>query len=248
LEQRLLFIGLDDTDTLESQGTGHLARQIAAALAADYRVLGVTRHQLLVDSRVPYTAKNSSAAILLEPNGGFAPGALMERVQAVMREHFNPGSDPGLCIAPHVPEAISAFGRRAQQDLVAQAEARALAAAHAIQLLGLGGTEDGVIGALAAVGLAATGDDGRYVMVGRARDLSGLRTVAAVLAAGIADVRTLDGRPVTEGLILTDKLRPARRGAQAVAFVERCLERVEGAGPELAEGATGGYWRPLKLD
>ena len=34
----MIFIGLDDTDTLESRGTGHLARQIAAALAADYAI------------------------------------------------------------------------------------------------------------------------------------------------------------------------------------------------------------------
>ena len=62
----MIFIGLDDTDTLESRGTGHLARQIAAALAADYAVLGVVRHQLLRDPRVPCTKNNSSAAILLD--------------------------------------------------------------------------------------------------------------------------------------------------------------------------------------
>lgn len=240
LQDHLLFVGLDDTDTPESGGTGRLARGIARALAADHRVLGVIRHQLLIDPRVPYTAKNSSAAILLKPDGRFDLETLMAHVQAVIRDHFNPGSDPGLCVASHVPPAIRAFARRVQQDVVTQAEARALAASHAIRLIGLGGTEDGVIGALAAVGLAATGDDGRYVMVGQSRALTGLRPVPAVLAAGIADVRTLDGRRVTKGLILTDKLRPARRDAQPIAFVERC--------PEPVEGCSEGYWRPLKLD
>jgi hypothetical protein len=127
-----------------------------------------------------------------------------------------------------------------QQDVVTQEEARALAAAHNVRLVGLGGSEDGVIGALAAVGLAASGEDGRYVMVGRSRTLSGLWSVAAVVAAGVADVRTLDGRPVNDGLILTDRLRPARRDARPIAFVEWCRAPVE--------GWAGGYWRPLKLD
>jgi hypothetical protein len=135
---------------------------------------------------------------------------------------------------------VTLFGHRVQQELVTQEEARTLAALHGIELTGLGGNEQGVIGALAAVGLAAAGNDGRYVMVGRSRDLCGLQSVATVLAAGIADVRTTDGRPVTQGLILTDKLRPARRGAQPIAFVERCDEPVD--------GPAHGYWRPLKLD
>lgn len=228
----MMFIGLDDTDTLESRGTGHLARQVAAALAADHPVLGVTRHQLLMDPRVPYTRKNSSAAVVLDVDGDVEPEALMARVRALMRANYQPGSDPGLCVARQVPAAVVAFGRRVQRRLVTQREARELAAAHGILLEGLGGDEDGVIGSLAAVGLAASGEDGRYVLVGRSRELSGLQPIAAVLAAGVAAVRTREGRPVTEGLVCADKLRPARREGRAIAFVEW----------------SGGYWQPLKLD
>jgi len=124
------------------------------------------------------------------------------------------------------------FGRRTQCELVTQDEARALAAAHTIPLLGLGGDEDGVIGALAAVGLAASGEDGRYVLVGRLRELAGLQPVSALLEAGIAAVQTLDGRPVTVGLVQTDRLRPARRYGCPVAVVEW----------------AGDCWQPLKLD
>jgi len=228
----MLFIGLDDTDTLESRGTGHLARDIAAALAADYHVLGVTRHQLLMDPRVPCTKKNSCAAIVLDGDGDVDPAAVFERVRALMLADFQPGSDPGLCVTHDVPVAVTEFGRRVQLQLVTQEEARALASASAIPLAGLGGDQDGVIGALAAVGLAATGEDGRYVLVGRSRELSGLQPVSALLAAGVVAVRTLDGRPVTEGLVQADKLRPARRGGQPIAFVEW----------------TGDSWRPMKLD
>lgn len=228
----MVFIGLDDTDTLESRGTGQLARHIAAVLAADYPVLGVTRHQLLVDPRVPCTKNNSSAAITLNLDSVVDPVALLERVQALMLQDYQPGSDPGLCVAHSLPPAVIEFGRRAQRQLVTQAEARALAEAHAIPLVGLGGSQDGVIGALAAVGLAASGEDGRYVAVGRSRELSGLQSIPSLLAAGIQAVRTADGRPVTDGMVLTDKLRPARRGGQPIAVVEW----------------TGDYWLPLKLD
>jgi tRNA(Ile2) C34 agmatinyltransferase TiaS len=228
----MLFIGLDDTDTLESRGTGHLARQIATALAAEYRVQGVIRHQLLVDPRVPCTRNNSCAAIALDTDGDFDPRRLLEEVRSLMLEEFQPGSDPGLCLASVVPPAVTLFGRRAQRELVTQGDARSLAAAHGIPLLGLGGDEGGVIGALAAVGLAASGEDGRYVQVGRSRELSGLQPVPALLAAGIDLVRTVDGQPVTSGLVQTDKLRPARREGRPIAVVEW----------------SGEHWMPLKLD
>jgi tRNA(Ile2) C34 agmatinyltransferase TiaS len=228
----MLFIGLDDTDNPESRGTGHLARQITAALAPDYPVLGVTRHQLLIDPRVPCTRNNSSAAILLNAGGDLNPLVLLERVRALMLGEFQPGSDPGLCVARAVPDAIVEFGRRAKRQLVTQDEARSLASTHHIPMLGLGGDESGVIGALAAVGLAASGEDGRYVLVGRSRELTGLQPVSAVLAAGIPAVETPDGQPVTSGLVQTDKLRPARRGGRPIVVVEW----------------DGTHWQPLKLD
>ena len=226
------FIGIDDTDTADSRGTGYLARQIVAALAAKHTVLGVIRHQLLVDPRVRCTRNNSSAAILLDGNSVAETGSLLEQVKELMMDDFQPGSDPGLCVADAVPEAVTAFGRRAQQALVTHEEAESLAAAHGVRLVGLGGDCSGVIGALAAVGLAAGAEDGRYILVGRLRELSGLQPVSAVLAAGIASIRTLAGQIVTDGLIQTDRLRPARRGGQPIAFVEWAEE----------------FWQPLKLD
>lgn len=227
-----VFIGLDDTDNLESRGTGRLAREIAADLSANYPVVGVTRHQLLVDPRVPYTSHNSSAAITLDVDGQVDLPDLFERVRHLMLADFQPGSDPGLCVAREVPAEVQGFGVRAQQEVVGQAEARQLAAAHRLLLAGLGGSEDGVIGALAAVGLSSTGEDGRYLLVGRTRDLSGLQPVEAVLASGVAAVCTPDGRPVETGLVLADKLRPAQRGGRPVQFVDWQVD----------------HWQPLKLD
>jgi hypothetical protein len=224
---------MDDTDNLESRGTGRLAREIASALAVDFNFLGVTRHQLLVDPRVPYTSHNSSAAILLESSQEVEPGEVFEFVRRMMISDFQTGSDPGLCVAVGtVPPEIIDFGRRAQKELVTQAEARQLATRHDVLLAGLGGTQDGVIGSLAAIGLAASGNDGRYLLLGKIREISGPQPVMAVLEAGVASVQTIHGVPVEQGLVLADKLRPARRNGLPVQFVESQDE----------------YWQPLKLD
>jgi tRNA(Ile2) C34 agmatinyltransferase TiaS len=225
------FIGIDDTDNLESRGTGHLARVMAIALSKDFRIHGVTRHQLLQDERVPMTAKNSCAAIIFE--GDSHPlGEIALFARRVMLDDYQPGSDPGLCVAAGVPPSITAYGKRAQQEFLHQGETRKLAVAYDIFLEGLGGDENGVIGALAAVGLAASGEDGRYVQVGTIREMEGILPLNEILSTDISSVKTLSGETVSDGMILADKLRPARRGGQPVLFVER----------------RDDYWLPLKLD
>ena len=225
------ILGLDDTDNLESRGTGHLARELARALAQDFDVHGVTRHQLLEDPRVPKTAKNSCAAILFSGDE-FPIDELAAFARKFMLDDFQPGSDPGLCLVTDVPVEIITYGQRAQREFLTQAEPRALAEKHGIFLQGLGGDEDGVIGALAAVGLAASGNDGRYVQVGTIRSLEGLLPPADIISSGIVSIKTLENISVTEGLISADKMRPARRDSQPVLFVEK----------------NGENWLPLKLN
>ncbi len=229
----MIYIGMDDTDTIESRGTGLLARNVAAALSEDYRVLGVVRQQLLpCDPRVPCTKNNSSKGLILEADAGCDLAALAAQVRALMLADFIPGSDPGLCVTSDAPAEVVEFGRRAQRELLTKDEAIALAARHGIHLEELGGDGMGVIGALGAVGLIAGGDAGRYILVGQARGLTGPQPVEAVLSAGIAAVLTEDGAPVTSGMVLCDNLRPARRSGRPVAVVRR----------------AGEAWAPVKLD
>ncbi len=229
----MVYFGIDDTDNATSRGTGQLARRIAAVLAERCDCLGVTRHQLLVDDRVPYTSHNSSAAICVNPSSLDDCADLYAFVRGMITADFQPGSDPGLCMAiGAIPEEVQNFGQHAQTELVTQAQARTIANNHAIMLEGLGGTEDGVIGALAAVGLAASGNDGRYLLTGHIRELAGLITITEALNSGIDQVLTLDGTAIETGCILADKLRPARRNGRPVQFVEW----------------LGDYWAPLKLN
>ena len=218
----MIYIGLDDTDNKDSRGTGFLARTVAAALSDRLKVWGVTRHQLLVDPRIPYTSHNSSNVIHLLDDGNVDLVALADAAQQVMLAHFNEGSDPGLCVVNTVTPEIIAFGHRAKTEVVTQAEARAIAQRAGCILRGLGGTQGGVIGALAGPGLAATGEDGRFVLVGRSRELEGAQSVQAIIDCGIAQVRTTEGQVLNEGVVQAiGKLRPALREHQPILFVTR---------------------------
>ena len=232
----MIYIGLDDTDNKTSRGTGRLAREIVAVLSERYKVWGVTRHQLLVDPRVPYTSHNSSATLHLMQDGDVDLGSLADEVQAIMLADFQQGSDPGLCVARAVAPEVADFGRRAKTDVVRQSEAHEIAHRCGCILRGLGGTQDGVIGALASIGLAGTGNDGRFIWIGTARQLQGVQTVQAILASGIAEVRAMDGHTLKDGLIDTgSRLRPAFREGLPILFVTRHAENTD-------------LWMPVKLD
>lgn len=218
----MIYVGIDDTDTLETPGTNQLAKALARLLAPDYRCLSIVRHQLFFDPRVPYTSKNGSASLLLEPRGEANVGQLTATIRQRMLEWFVPGSDPGLCVATAVDPEITAFAQRAKTDVVTQAEAHAVAEAAGIHLEGLGGTCGGVIGALSAVGLIVTGNDGRIVQFGEwPDDLTGL-TPVNVLHHREVLVRCIhSSATVTSGQVDVGKhLRPNLRDGKRVLFVE----------------------------
>ena len=171
MEQRLL-IGIDDTDAGESIGTGALAREVQMLLVRDFDVtsLGVTRHQLLVHPDIPYTSHNSAACLCIE---GGESAAVVEAVTELLLHLFHPGADPGLCVGyvEQFGDSVQSYGARAVTTIVTQREASNLAKQAGVTLLGLGGTNDGIIGALAACGLRASGQDGRFISLSGIREL-----------------------------------------------------------------------------
>ena len=222
----MIYVGIDDTDTLDTPGTNQLARALVARVASLWEPIRITRHQLFFDPRVPYTSKNGSASILLRRRGSVSLDESIREFRAGMQEWFKAGSDPGLCVTPSVPPEVIAFGRHAQQEIVTQQQARDLARENGIHLEGLGGTEDGVIGALAAVGLAATGDDGRVVHLGDWPDnLSGPQPITMLHQRGVEVRRHDTGDPVARGVVDVGKhLRPNMRGGKIVLFVTAISE------------------------
>jgi hypothetical protein len=219
------FLSIDDTDSLNSRGTGRLARAIADTLGQEYPVTAVTRHQLFVHESIPYTSHNSCAVIHIGPTAPDQAERIFSVARRVMLEDFVEGSDPGIALA-HIGEvtpAMVAFGQDAKRTVLTQEKARTLAKNCSIRLEGLGGTEDGVIGAMAGIGLASTGYDGRYLQKGRIRDILGPASAEMLLAAGIDMILTLDGVPVTTGTIMSQEGKSVKacpiRG-KTVLFVE----------------------------
>jgi len=189
-----VWLGFDDTDVLGAAiGTGRLVRMYEQKLPPEARLWGVLRHQLLLDDRIPYTSHNSPACAVVEvPDAGIIP-RLIELAIAHLGELASPGSDPGLCVAREDADlsAVIDFGVACTRSIRTQAEAKAVAGAAGIHLSGHGGTNDGIIGAAAAVGLSAHGWSGRFLEFGRLRDLPDPISAAQLLALGILPV-TLD--------------------------------------------------------
>jgi hypothetical protein len=223
------LIGLDDTDNLESRGTGHLARRMAEMLTQSgvaIEVKGITRHQLLVDARIPYTSHNSSACIVAEFEACDEPRVVALAAEFLFHESA-PGSDAGLCVAcwAAVTGAIQAFGQLAKRDVVTMPQARHLADAAGIYLVGLTGTHGGVIGSLAAVGLHVAGNDGRFLWLRGLRELAGIYSVEqlqGLVEFGSVQTETNEQMPaLNETVDVGDWVRPILRHGQAVLLVER---------------------------
>lgn len=221
----LFLIGIDDTDNLESRGTGYRARSLGTALAENQlaQLLAITRHQLLVHPAIRYTSHNSSACLLVESST--ARDAIAAFCAAFLQAESAPGSDAGLCVLEEAAAgpALQAYGRRAKQEVLTVGEAEAMARETGAWLAGLGGDGGGVIGALAGVGLRAGGNDGRFLWLPGLRELSGtLRADELARTTGIEAVQTLKGAeaPADALVALGDWVRPVLRGGKATLFVE----------------------------
>lgn len=159
-----LLICIDDTDNLNSKGTGTIADELKVLIKF---TLGceagfVTRHQLLIHEGIPYTSHNSSMCFPCE-----IEDKDYDRIVALCFDHLKkesaPGSDPGLAVAVlgKVDEAaLINYGKDAKRKIISKKDAYTLAKEANVYLDEAGGTGDGVIGALAGIGLRLWGNDG----------------------------------------------------------------------------------------
>ncbi|MCL2687042.1 MAG: ABC transporter substrate-binding protein [Methanobrevibacter sp.] len=234
----MIFVAMDDTDNINTRGTGRLSRNVAEVLGKKYPIKGIVRHQLLVHPDVPYTSHNSCAVIHIDINvnqkGEFEVykdnknllKEIFEETKKEMLDDFIEGSDPGLAVASdtQVTASLIAFGKDTKEKIVTQCQARSLSKNLGILLEGLGGTEDGIIGAMAGIGLSSTYNDGRYISVGKIRELFGDQSVRTLLKSGIDEVVSIYGESVKKESIVkvgeNKSVKPCPINNEVVLLVE----------------------------
>ncbi|OBJ26067.1 hypothetical protein [Mycobacterium sp. 1245801.1] len=228
-----LLIGIDDTDNPYTPGTGRRARALLRELQAAGlgSPAGATRHQLLVDDRIPYTSHNSSACLAWRSPGGDPHAvrtAIIEFAGHFLETVCPPDADPGLAVVVPGELAGSAarlvdFGLRAKREVLCANEARELARTLGIHLSGHGGTREGTTGALAAVGLHLSGNDGLFITLPGIRKLPDRATIETVFDLTPIDLARDDAfrqpRP-GEMIDLGDWVRPVLLDGLAVLLLE----------------------------
>jgi len=220
-----VYVGFDDTDVVGAdRGTGKFARWFVDKIPAGIELFGVIRQQLPVLEGIPYTSQNSSACLILDAVEPSQVDELIELGSAHIQEHFIHGSDPGLCVVPmdgQKTEQLLEFGRSASSRIVSQKEA--MQAVNGFHLSGHGGTNDGIIGATAGVGLTISGWCGRFIEFGKLRTIANPVTVAELEAEGM-HVLSIDRNALATGkedVVDTQNwLRPRLWAGRAVVPVE----------------------------
>lgn len=194
-----ILVSIDDTDDIDSRGTGEIAEVLAQVLAGGGLAScgRVTRHQLLIHPDIAYTSHNSSMCFPAEIDETSLETVIRWCQQTLAAESVAT-SDPGLCVAAverlREPEALVAYGRDAKRRVFTKDDAYRTAAHLGAHLSEHGGTGLGVIGALAGAGLRLSGEDGRFRGKFTLPSRDGVTRVEDVAEHGVDSVQTPDGR------------------------------------------------------
>lgn len=181
------YLCIDDTDNLDSIGTGTIAEQIREKLvSSDVAECSlVTRHQLYIHEDIPYTSHNSSMCFWGETKTEGVLTEIIEMASSHLDQVAAEGSDPGLCVLKYQTgvdyNVVINFGKKAKNQILTKEEAFRCAAEYQLHLSEHGGTGQGIIGALAGVGLRLFGSDGeikaglKNIQIGRSYTVSELQ-------------------------------------------------------------------------
>ena len=178
------MIGIDDTDKEGSADTGALALQLGLQLEKNLRahMLSITAHRLFDSPSLHATHQNRCVCLLMEVDSTRRREVELICRQFLLRESA-PSANPGFALArwSEVDASITDWGRLAQHQKLDRLDALVLARKCSISAAGLTGSGNGVIGALAAIGLYFDGNDGHYLWLPGLSELKGILKAVDVL-------------------------------------------------------------------
>ncbi|MCG9697950.1 DNA-binding protein [Shewanella sp. Isolate11] len=224
------LVCIDDTDDIGTKGTGEIAEEIAVLLSNDQqlsRCSFVTRHQLYVHPDIPYTSHNS--AMCFQVRTSLVEEEILSIAVAHLVRESAKAADPGIALldlyADVDHQALIEFGLQTKQEVKTKADAYQLAAQLGIHLSEHGGTGQGVIGALAGLGLRLHGNDGRikgqFKIKGIADGEVNLSVAEVIEQTGVDRVLSDTGESlcIKTPLVLSGKLKAVYRDHQVSLLV-----------------------------
>ena len=221
------LISIDDTDRVNSGGTGRLAYELGRTLEehTGAKLLEVTRHQLFRSPLIACTTRNSAACLVMDGEKDLLRSFELE-CRSFLLHNSEAGADAGMALTELaiVSGEVVAWGRIAKTQVLSRNEAREVARKNGILVSALSGDGNGLIGALAAVGLRAGGEDGRYLWLPGLCELKGIYTLTELLSqCSFGRVETLRGRTphFDDRIDVGRRAYPIVRGDRSVLLVER---------------------------
>jgi len=208
------LLGIDDTDSPTSQDTYALAlslgRQMESLSIA--RLVNLSCHQLWQYPSVSHTSENIASCLLLDAESDRLREIDLLCRQTLLRESA-PGSNAGYALAAwnQFDPDVVVWGKTCKLTSLNRLDGIALARRCEIAIAGILGNGNGVIGALAAVGLRFEGNDGWIQWMPGLDSLRGVFT-----AMELTQRVSIDGieterhkRPaITDRIIINDRLKP----------------------------------------
>lgn len=199
-----ILVCIDDTDNLESIGTGEVLENLGEEIIAKgWGKPGfITRHQLYIHEDIPYTSHNSSMCFAIDLAEGVFD-EFMSFTRLYLAQECAEGSDPGLCVVEIEKlvgeKSLIEWGKLVKTQVVKKAMAYELAESlNGVHLSEHGGTGDGVIGALAGCGLRLSGNDGRLRGKIRPENPQEVMSVGKLCARyAFATARTITGEIIS---------------------------------------------------
>jgi tRNA(Ile2)-agmatinylcytidine synthase len=162
MEQQVMHIGLDDTDSTRKGCTTY----VTALIVEKLEKLGVTfldyPNLIRLNPNVPWKTRGNGALCLRIRHASGLEGEIKETAISLLEEHSDldfKGTDPGIVFLQNteVPEEIKAFAKNAITGIVTLKEAMKLIKKFGGEALGFKACR-GIIGGLAAIGETLEGD------------------------------------------------------------------------------------------